>query len=173
MGTRIGGLILGGILLAGCAGGPGPDIYVPAQRPVDSDTSSEAQGDEPASRPSVEARSAPSHQSEAPSLSPAAVSLIRDADRLMRNDQVGAAIGRLERAQRISPRSAEVYYRLAHAYRANDQLGRAEQFALRGLSLTGDSVPLQRTGWSLLADIRRSAGDMAGAEKAQQRARAL
>lgn len=171
MRLRNGGLVLGVILLAGCASGPGPDIYVPAQQPVEGESSSAE--DDKAPRPTGEERSGPSHQSEAQALSPAAVSLMRDADRSLRNGQVGAAIGRLERAQRISPRSAEVYYRLAQAYRANDQLGRAEQFALRGLSLTGDSVPLQRTGWSLLADIRRSAGNVAGADKAQDKARAL
>jgi hypothetical protein len=51
-----------------------------------------------------------------------------------------------------------------------DQLGSAEQFALKGLSLAGSDSSLQRNGWLLLADIRRARGNVAGADQAETRA---
>lgn len=83
------------------------------------------------------------------------------------------AVSQLERAQRISPRSVEVYYKLSQAYVAMGQLGVAEQFTLKGLSLAGQDASLQRAGWMLLADIRRASGNTAGADRADERAAAL
>ena len=56
---------------------------------------------------------------------------------------------------------------------AGDNLGAAEQFTLKGLSLAGNNSSLQRSGWLLLADIRRARGNVAGASQAEDRARAL
>lgn len=70
-------------------------------------------------------------------------------------------------------RSAEVYFKLSEAYVAGNQLGSAEQFTLKGLSLAGSDIRLQRAGWLLLADIRRARGNVAGADQAEARAAAL
>ena len=56
---------------------------------------------------------------------------------------------------------------------AGNQLGSAEQFTLKGLSLAGSDIRLQRAGWLLLADIRRARGNVAGADQAEERAAAL
>jgi hypothetical protein len=53
------------------------------------------------------------------------------------------------------------------------QLGSAEQFTLKGLSLAGRDEGLQRSGWLLLADIRRAKGNVAGAQQAESRAARL
>lgn len=174
--------------VAGCASGPGGgSIYVPAggssprdeapEPPRTSDRAEEPrverkseQPDEPVRQP--EYRS-PSYQDEGDALSPAARSLIQRADSLMASGDAQAAVAQLERAQRIAPRSAQVYFKLSEAYVALDQLGSAEQFTLKGLSLTGNDTGLQRAGWLLLADIRRARGNMAGADQAEARASAL
>ncbi|WP_148861565.1 tetratricopeptide repeat protein [Marinobacter fonticola] len=175
-------LCLASLLLAGCATGPGGPVYVPAEKappPPQTDTSEpetpsaaeqqqrrQQQAEEPE-------RSAPRYQDDSEDMSPAAQSLVNRADALLAQGEARAAIGQLERAQRISPRSGKIYFKLAAAYRSIDELGRAEQFALKGLSLSGSNTALQRTGWMLLADIRRADGNVAGAEKAEARAAEL
>ncbi|NWN92917.1 hypothetical protein HLV39_15600 [Marinobacter adhaerens] len=186
------GVLAALLSLAGCASGPGGSIYVPAgespQAPEPPQTAKDEK-DEPrvwrkSEQPSAEeqeqAKPEPSERSNKPSyrdagdeLSPAALSLVREADKLMKGGDTQAAIGRLERAQRIAPRSAEVYFKLSEAYVAGNKLGPAEQFTLKGLSLAGNDARLQRAGWLLLADIRRARGNVAGASQAEDRASAL
>jgi len=185
--TRAGAL--GAFLaLAGCASGPG-SIYVPVgggeqtRAPEPPRTSTSEPEEAPVWRKSEQPEeprvvdeqrdTAPSYQDSGESLSPAAQSLVREAENLLAQGNTSAAISRLERAQRIAPRSAEVYFKLSEAYVAVGQLGSAEQFTLKGLSLAGDSTRLQRAGWLLLADIRRARGNVAGADQAEARAAAL
>lgn len=176
------------LVMAGCASTPGDgSIYVPAGSSSSRDEAPEppqTSRDEPA--PRIERKSeqpgqlaqqterhAPSYQEQGDKLSSAARSLIGKAEALMASGNAQAAVGQLERAQRIAPRSAEVYFKLSEAYVALDQLGTAEQFTLKGLSLAGSNSSLQRAGWLLLADIRRASGNMAGADRAEERAGAL
>ena len=116
---------------------------------------------------------APSYSAAGDKFSPAALSLVREADRLLAQNNPSAAVAQLERAQRISPRSPAVYFKLSEAYVAMNQLGNAEQFTLKGLSLAGSDARMQRAGWLLLADIRRARGNVAGADRAEARAAAL
>ncbi len=168
--------------LSACATGPnGGSIYVPAgtdDAPAPEPPRVEMDTDEPgvvrkSEQPTDTERRAPSHQDEGDALSPAARSLIRKADSLLAAGEARAAVGQLERAQRIAPRSAAVYFKLSEAYVALDQLGSAEQFTLKGLSLAGNNSSLQRSGWMLLADIRRARGNVAGADQAEARAARL
>ncbi|MFO7528074.1 MAG: tetratricopeptide repeat protein [Marinobacter sp.] len=185
--TRAGAL--GAFLaLAGCASGPG-SIYVPigggeqTRAPEPPRTSTSEPEEEPVWRKSEQPEeptvveeprdTAPSYQDSGERLSPAAQSLVNEADNLLAQGNTSGAISRLERAQRIAPRSAEVYFKLSEAYVAAGQLGSAEQFTLKGLSLAGDNARLQRAGWLLLADIRRARGNVAGADQAEARAAAL
>jgi tetratricopeptide (TPR) repeat protein len=176
------------LVLAGCATGPGGPVYVPAggDRPEapEPPRANEGQSKPPvwrksempdASKPAEQdSRSTvPSYQESGDRLSPAALSLVQQADAMLRQNNAAGAIARLERAQRIAPRSSEIYFKLSEAYVVSDQLGRAEQFALKGLSIAGNNARLQRAGWLLLADIRRARGNVAGASQAEERARAL
>ncbi|MBS8242217.1 tetratricopeptide repeat protein [Marinobacter lipolyticus] len=178
-------------IIGGCAS-PGGSIYVPAggssrqveeaPEPPRSEPSAETtrterkseQPPEPEQDWERERQSAsPSYQEAGDQLSPAAKSLIQQADRYLAEGNIPAAIAQLERAQRIAPRSAEVYFKLSEAYVASDQLRAAEQFTLKGLSLAGSDTRLQRSGWLLLADVRRERGNVAGANQAEERANAL
>lgn len=182
------GLLALSLAVAGCASGPGGgSIYVPAGGQSSPDEAPQPpQTSEPRDEPRVERKSeqpdqpvrqqertVPSYQDEGDALSPAARSLIQRADSLMASGETQAAVAQLERAQRIAPRSAQVYFKLSQAYVALDQLGSAEQFTLKGLSLAGSDASLQRAGWLLLADIRRARGNVAGADQAEARASAL
>lgn len=176
------------LALAGCASGPGGGIYVPVgaepakapEPPRTSGGEDEAPVWRKSEQPDVEPAeqkpprtSSPSYSEAGDGLSPAALSLVREADGLLRQGDISGAIAQLERAQRIAPRSAEIYFKLSEAYVASDQLGSAEQFTLKGLSLAGNNTRLQRAGWLLLADIRRARGNVAGASQAEARAAAL
>ena len=179
------------LALAGCASGPGGgSIYAPMgggepsrapepPRTAEPEQNSEQEprgwrkSEEPAvSEPEQPSRT-PSYRESGDALPAAAVTVIRDADQRLQQGDSAGAISSLERAQRIAPRSAEVYFKLAEAYVAGDNLGAAEQFTLKGLSLAGNNSSLQRSGWLLLADIRRARGNVAGASQAEDRARAL
>ncbi|MDN6318849.1 MAG: hypothetical protein L0J77_03715 [Marinobacter sp.] len=175
--------------LAGCASGPGGSIYVPAgggpSAPEPPQTAKDKSKEESRvwrkseqtesqkSEQRQQRRSKPSYQEAGDELSPAALSLVNEASSLLENGDSQGAIVRLERAQRIAPRSSEVYFKLSEAYVAGNKLGPAEQFTLKGLSLAGNNARLQRAGWLLLADIRRARGNVAGASQAEKRASAL
>ncbi|WP_298452712.1 tetratricopeptide repeat protein [uncultured Marinobacter sp.] len=171
--------------LAGCASGPGGSIYVPAggtERAPEPPQTTEEKGETQVWRkseqtesrePEQQRSSKPSYQDAGDALSPAALSLVREADGLLKRGDAQGAIVRLERAQRIAPRSAEVYFKLSEAYVAGNKFGPAEQFTLKGLSLAGNDTRMQRAGWLLLADIRRARGNLAGASQAEERAAAL
>ncbi|WP_323752220.1 tetratricopeptide repeat protein [Marinobacter sp.] len=175
--------------LAGCAAPGGGSIYVPmggseqprAPEPPETSApetsepkvwrkSEQPQVNEPESE---QPSRSPSYRESGDELPAAAVALIRDADQRLQQGDSAGAISRLERAQRVAPRSAEVYFKLAEAYVAGNNLGAAEQFTLKGLSLAGNDNRMQRSGWLLLADIRRARGNVAGASQAEDRARAL
>lgn len=176
------------LALAGCSA-PGGSIYVPAggssripvqpavtpepeePAPVWQQQQPETSVPEPV--PATPPATSPSYRDSGDSLSPAALSLVREADRLLDQGNAPAAITKLERAQRIAPRSPEVYFKLSEAYVVSQRLDRAEQFALKGLSMAGNDAGLQRSGWMLLADIRRARGNVAGASEAEAKAAAL
>ncbi|MEX0605042.1 MAG: tetratricopeptide repeat protein [Marinobacter sp.] len=171
------------IALAGCAS-PGGSIYVPSGDSPDYDEAPEPprtsepdrtvrKSEQPEAEPGPPPLSSPRYQEQGEALSPAATGLMREANTMLAQDNPRGAIAKLERAQRISPRSAEIYYKLSEAYVELDQLGTAEQFTLKGLSLAGSNTGLQRAGWMLLADIRRADGNTAGANQAEARAAAL
>ena len=179
------------LTLAGCASGPGGDsIYAPmggesrsdAPAPpaaADDDSASPEErvwrkSEQPETQePEEPASRSPSYRESGAELPAAALTLVRQADQRLRENDPASAIARLERAQRIAPRSPEIYFKLAEAYVQSDNLGAAEQFTLKGLSLAGSSSRMQRAGWLLLADIRRARGNVAGADQAEARARAL
>ena len=103
-------------------------------------------------------------------LSPAAASLLASARGMLRAGNTERALNLAQRAQRISPDAAQVYYRLAQIYQKRSDHARAEQFALKGISKAGNDPELRQTGWSMLAEIRASRGDEEGARKARERA---
>ena len=176
------------LLLAGCASGPGGGIYVPAgERPQAPRPPLTDGAVKPADEPQVWRKSeqpleptpeqkaqqqtaVPGYSESGDQMPAAAAGLVKEAGTLMAQGNGAAAITRLERAQRIAPRSAAVYFKLSEVYVMTGQLGSAEQFTLKGLSLAGRDERLQRSGWLLLADIRRARGNVAGAQQAESRA---
>lgn len=100
----------------------------------------------------------------------AVVALLDSAKQESAQGDLRAAQGRLERAQRISPREPEVYYQLADVKRQLGQFMDAEQVALRGVDVASGQSGMLRRLWALISQIRTEAGDLAGADDARQQA---
>lgn len=104
--------------------------------------------------------------------SPAVIALLETARQDSSSGNLRTAQSRLERALRIAPRDPEVYIQLADVQRRQGQFLQAEQVALKGVSVAaGQKSPLRRL-WTLIADIRQEAGNVAGAREARQKAAA-
>ena len=103
-------------------------------------------------------------------LSPVAANLLASAQGLLNGGDTDGALNLAQRAHRISPDAAEVYFQLGEIHMARGDYARAEQFVLKGIDKAGNNESQQRTGWQMLVDIRESDGDMAGAREAEQRA---
>ena len=100
---------------------------------------------------------------------PAVSSLYRQAQSEADAGRHASAIAVLERAQRIEPRNAFVWSRLAEAQLAAGDAGQAENTALRANSFARGNPYLEARNWRVIADARRSAGDQAGARAAVDR----
>lgn len=107
----------------------------------------------------------------APSLSPAADTLIKQAEQQRQaRDYVGSA-ATLERALGIQPQEPYIWNRLARVRMEQGLYAQAGNLASRSNALSGDQVALKRDNWSMIAAARRAVGDTAGAREAEQKAR--
>jgi tetratricopeptide (TPR) repeat protein len=101
---------------------------------------------------------------------PAVIALLADAEQSRLQGDYRAAQNSLQRAQRIAPTDAQVYYDLARTHLSLEDFDLAEQVALKGVSLVqGNAVQLRRF-WKLIARIRLQAGDAEGARQAENKA---
>lgn len=94
--------------------------------------------------------------------------------------QVALAAGRpedaaiaLERALRIEPRNAALWHELARVRLSQGQYEQAGSLATKSNALAGTNKSLRARNWRLLAEVRAQAGDRAGAEAADAKAKAL
>jgi tetratricopeptide (TPR) repeat protein len=104
---------------------------------------------------------------------PAVISLLDQADQLRVAGDLNAASGRLERALRIAPEEAEVYYQLARIRLEQGGVQESVSIATQGVELAGADNALKRDLWTLIATARDRLGDTGGATQARVRARAL
>jgi cytochrome c-type biogenesis protein CcmH/NrfG len=93
-------------------------------------------------------------------------------DELAAGNAVNAA-AKLERALRIEPRSARLWYELARVRLSQDDARQAENLALRANGYAGEDRRLRSAIWNLIGEARQRQGNEAGAraafEKATQR----
>ena len=108
-----------------------------------------------------------------PMHSKAVTSLLKQADRQARQNDLDGAVGTVERALRIEPRNAHLWYRLAQLRLGQGRAPLAADLAVKSLALTGGDVELKRKNWRLIARAKRSAGDINGAKVAERKARML
>jgi tetratricopeptide (TPR) repeat protein len=138
----------------------GSDVPVEEREPVP-----------PVTRPSVPV---PVPQQPVQRPQPAAVVALLDTAEQQANDgDLEAAAASLERAIRIDPRNAALWYHLATVRLSQGNPAAAEQMAVKSNSLATGNRAQQARNWDLIARARRSRDDEAGAQEADRRARAL
>ena len=92
--------------------------------------------------------------------------LLAEADQLKAQGKVTQAVIQLQRAQRIAPREPKVYARLAALQLSLGEASRAEQLALKGLTLVPNKNNYQYYFWKLIGASRSHLGDSQGEAKA-------
>lgn len=92
--------------------------------------------------------------------------LLAEADQLKAQGKVIQAVIQLQRAQRIAPREPKVYARLAALQLSLGEASRAEQLALKGLTLVPNKNSYQYYFWKLIGASRSHLGDTKGEAKA-------
>jgi len=104
---------------------------------------------------------------------PAVVALLGQAEAQANGGDLTAAASSLERALRIDPRNAVIWYHLATVRLEQGEPAQAEQLAVKSTSLAGGNRLQQARNWRLIAQARRAQGNPDGAVAAERRAREL
>lgn len=164
--VKWGGLVLAALVLAGCSVRFAP----PEQSPDDEGVSGVEPIEKPTDDPSREEPTVERQRDTGGKVPDAARGLLTSATSALEAGNDGRALDLIQRAQRIAPDAAAVYYALGRVYREQGSLARAEQFVLKGISKAGNDGVLREKGWSELAGIRARMGDQAGAADARERA---
>ena len=118
----------------------------------------------------------PREQVEAPAVSPqppAVLALLEHAEQQANAGDLESSAASLERAIRINPGNAVLWYHLATVRLAQGEALQAEQLAVKSSSLAPGNTIQQARNWKLIADARRQRSDVKGANAAEQRAREL
>ena len=118
----------------------------------------------------------PREQAEAAAVAPqppAVLALLEHAEQQANAGDLESAAASLERAIRINPGNAVLWYHLATVRLAQGEALQAEQLAVKSSSLAPGNRIQQARNWKLIADARRQRGDAKGASAAEQRAREL
>ena len=104
---------------------------------------------------------------------PAVLALLDTAERQANTGDLESAAASLERAIRIDPRNAVLWYHLATVRLSQGDAQAAEQLAAKSTSLAPGNTVQQARNWQLIARARHAQHDVKGAAAAEQRAREL
>ena len=102
-------------------------------------------------------------------MSPAVGSLVLAANEDNQKGNVESATTTLERASRIEPRNATLYYKLA-LVKLNSKPSQAEDLAKKAALLASNDASLKKHSWLLVAKAREMQKDFAGAKEARAKA---
>jgi hypothetical protein len=102
-------------------------------------------------------------------LSPVVGSLVVAANEDSQKGNVESATTTLERASRIEPRNATLYYKLA-LLKLKSKPSQAEDLAKKSAQLAANDPALKKHSWLLVAKAREMQKDLKGAEEARNKA---
>lgn len=103
---------------------------------------------------------------------PAVLSLADSARQDVEAGNYVTAAASLERALRIEPRNARLWYELARVRMGQNMYRQVESLALRANSFAADNKQLRQASWHLIGESREQRDDVAGAQEAYDRAKA-
>ena len=101
---------------------------------------------------------------------PAVVALLDQAEQQANAGELESAAASLERAIRINPRSAVLWYHLATVRLSQGESAQAEQLAVKSNSLASGNAAQQARNWRLIGQARRQQNNPVGAAAADDRA---
>ena len=104
---------------------------------------------------------------------PAVVALLDHAEQQANEGDLQSAAMTLERAIRIDSRNPVLWHHLASVRLAEGNAEQAEGLAKKSNALAAGNYSLQASNWGLIAEARRTRGDMAGARSAERQQQAL
>ncbi|MBF0254940.1 MAG: tetratricopeptide repeat protein [Gammaproteobacteria bacterium] len=99
------------------------------------------------------------------------LALMQTAEGQEQAGNLAGAAATLERALRVQPRNAVLWYQLANVRFKQGQYARANSLAGKSNALAGSNPSLRRNNWLLIAKIKRAQGDEYGAREAEIKAR--
>ncbi len=103
-------------------------------------------------------------------LSPAVSALASAAAQNSKSGNIESATTTIERAIRIEPRNATLYYKLALFKLKQSKPRLAEDLAKKAALLASNDAPLKKHSWLLVARAREMQGDLAGGKEARAKA---
>ena len=103
----------------------------------------------------------------------AVVSLVSLSQNQREAGKLDAAAATLERALRVDPRNAELWYQLAELRFAQSRSNQAIQLAVKSNTFAVADRSLQAKNWQLIGRVKEKNGDSAGAQDAYGRANSL
>jgi predicted Zn-dependent protease len=102
--------------------------------------------------------------------SPAVGSLVMAANENSQSGNQDSAVASIERAIRIEPRNATLYYKLAVLRLKQSKPRLAEDLARKAVLLAVNDNTLKKHSWLLIANARELQNNVAGANKAKAEA---
>lgn len=96
------------------------------------------------------------------------LALLDSAQASAKAGQLHNAEAQLERALRIEPRNAVLWYYMAKLRLHQNRLAEAAGLAAKSNSLAGKDRKLRADNWRIIAHARNQQGDVAGAQQAQE-----
>ncbi|MGR8999486.1 MAG: tetratricopeptide repeat protein [Gammaproteobacteria bacterium] len=103
-------------------------------------------------------------------LSPAVNALALAANQNTQSGNIDAAAATIERAIRIEPRNATLYYKLALLRLKQSKPRLAEDLAKKAALLASNDTQLKKHSWLLVARAREMQGDLKGGKAARAKA---
>jgi tetratricopeptide (TPR) repeat protein len=103
-------------------------------------------------------------------LSPAVGALASAANQSSQSGNIESATATIERAIRIEPRNATLYYKLALLRLKQSKPRLAEDLAKKAALLSSNDTKLKKHSWILVARAREMQGDLKGGKEARAKA---
>jgi len=103
-------------------------------------------------------------------LSPAVNALALASNQNSQSGNIEAATAAMERAIRIEPRNATLYYKLALLRLKESKPRLAEDLAKKAALLASNDAQLKKHSWLLVARAREMQGDLKGGKEARAKA---
>lgn len=97
--------------------------------------------------------------------------LIKDANNAVAAGQLDKAASSLERAVRIEPNNAGIWYDLAQIRLHQNRYAETENLAKKSIGLAGEGSSLAKRNYKLIAASRNAQGDSSGAMDAESKSR--